>query len=169
MSKLGDLIRAWRDPDFPYRRGSDPMPYLVHTMFWVGVWMPVGAICFVVLKLLLGDGLTLTLEGQEITSHDLLGAGGVAPLTVALVGIALAYGIWAERSYPRYLAIAVIVAGAGWMNIRMIQTLHVSWEPIGAAIAAVGSVRYLARNPDVVDYYSRRQRRRFRTDLTPAA
>jgi hypothetical protein len=154
---LRNLVRVWSQPDFPYRSGSEPMPYLVHSMFWVGVFMPIGAIAFVVAKLLVGDAV---LNGQEVTATELYSYGGAVPLAVACAGVALAYGIWAEHTYPRYLVMIVLTGAAVWSNIRMIQTHHISWEPIAAAIGAIGAIRYLTRNPNVVDYYSRRNRKR---------
>ena len=136
------------------------MPYLIHTMFWVGVWMPIGATAFVLAKLFMRDAATITVNGQEVTAAELFSYGGAVPLAVGLVGIALAYGIWAERSYPRYLVIIVLVGAAVWANVRMVQTWDVSWTPIAAAIGAIGAVRHLIRNPDVVDYYTRRRAKR---------
>jgi hypothetical protein len=85
-------------------------------------------------------------------TSDLLGAG-VIPLTVALIGIALAYGVWSKRTYPRYLSIIVLAAEAPWANVRMFQTSSISWEPIAFAIGAGVSIEYLLTNPDVKEYY----------------
>jgi hypothetical protein len=149
---IRERLKAFRHPDFPYRTGDKPMPFVLHGMFWVGFWMPIGAMVFVGLKLLVGD-VELTLYDQDVTSRDLLLGAGVIPITVAFVGIALAYGIWSKRAYPRYLSIVVLVAGALWANIRMFQTLSISWAPIAAAIGAIVSTKYLLMNPDVKEYY----------------
>ena len=129
------------------------MPFVVHSMFWVGFSMPIGAVVFVCLKLLLGESVDLTLYDQAVTSRALFFGAGVIPLAVALIGIALAYGVWSKRTYPRYLSMIVLAAEALWANVRMFQTSSVSWEPIAAAIAASVSIKYLLTNPDVKEYY----------------
>jgi len=129
------------------------MPFVVYTMFWFGISMPIGAVFFVCFRLLAGDDAELTLYGQEVTSRELFVASGAIPLTVAAVGVALAYGIWSKREYPRYLSMIVLGSGALWANIRMFQTSSLSWEPIVLAIFAVSSIRYLVSNPDVKEYY----------------
>lgn len=129
------------------------MPFVVHSMFWVGFGMPILALVFVGLKLLLGESVDLTLYDQEVTSRDLFFGAGLIPLAVALIGIALAYGVWSKRTYPRYLSIMILAAEALWANVRMFQTLNISWEPIGFAIGASISIKYLLTNPDVKEYY----------------
>lgn len=131
------------------------MPFVLHTMFWVGFWMPVGAVLVVCLKLFAGDYGSFHLYDQEVTAADLFISGGAIPLAVAAIGVALAYGIWSKREYPRYLSILVLAAGALWANIRMFRTLEISWAPIAAAIAASASIKYLLTNPDVKEYYRR--------------
>lgn len=133
------------------------MPYLIHTMFWVGVWMPIGAIVFVIAKLIAGDAATFMITGHEVTTQHFSVGFGVVPLAVAVLGVVLAYGIWAQRVYPRYLVMAILITSAVWLNVQMFRTMHISWTPIAAAIATVTAVRYLARNPDVVEYYNRRR------------
>jgi hypothetical protein len=133
--------------------GDKPMPFVLHSMFWIGFWMPIGAAVFVGLKLLVGESVGLTVYDQDVTARDLFWGAGVIPLAVALIGIALAYGVWSKRTYPRYLSIIVLAVGALWANIRMFQTLHMSWAPIAAAIGASVSIRYLLTNPDVKEYY----------------
>lgn len=151
------LLGTFRHPDFPYRSGDTPMPFVVHSMFWVGFWMPIGAVVFVCLKLFFAESVDLTLYDltfydQAGTSDLFLGAGFI-PLTVALIGIALAYGVWSRRTYPRYLSIIVLAAEAAWANVRMFQTTSISWEPIALAIGAGVSIKYLLTNPDVKEYY----------------
>ena len=150
---ITELIRTLRQPDFPYRAGHKPMPLVLHRMFWVGLWMLIGGPAFAGLKLLANEHISIFVLNQEVTSHDLLVSAGVVPLSVAAVGVALAYGVWAERTYPRYLSIGVLAAGALWVNVRMFHTLSFSIEAIAASIAAIGSIRYLLRSADVRAYY----------------
>jgi hypothetical protein len=150
---ITELVRTLRQPDFPYKAGHKPMPFVLHTMFWVGFWMPIGAGVFVGLRLLAGDHVKLYVLDQDVAWDDRFLSAGVVASFVAAVGIALAYGVWAERTYPRHLSIVVLAAGALWANVRMFQTLNLSWAPIAVLIVAIGSIRYLLVNADVREYY----------------
>lgn len=134
----------WRD--FPYRSGSKPMPKILHGMFWSGVVMVLVPIVAAVAKLFWPDKVTILLGGQDTTRF-------VLP-AIVIIGAALAYGVWAEHEYARYLAMAVLIAIASWM----IWLMFVDFSPalIVEVIGTGTALRYLVRNPDVIEYYTRR-------------
>lgn len=128
-------------PDFPYRAGDTPMPLVLKTMFWTGIALALAALGFAIRYLLFGV--------EDFLAYE------IVFLAVAVVGIALAYGIWAKLVYPRYLSMVVVAGIAVWANVEMIRTRSIDLSAIAALVGAYASIRYLLTNPDVKEYYRR--------------
>ena len=100
--------------------------------------------------------VNFTVNGEAVTGHEFLATVGAGIAVMGVLALAIAYGIWQERSWTRWLILgfwAALVAmnvGLGWAN-----------SGTNGAVSAIISVAvfvllvgwYLFGKENVVEYY----------------
>jgi len=100
--------------------------------------------------------VSYTVNGEAVSGHEFLLSAGVAFAALGALSLAIAFGIWRERVWTRYLILvfwAVVVAaniGLGWAQSRISGVL--------SAVAGIATVLllvgwYLFGKENVVEYY----------------
>lgn len=135
--------------DFPYRPGSDPMPAVLHATFRTAVGVSVCAPAVFFLRRAGNDGFTFGLFGYTAASPL------VMLLAIPAICASLAYGVWAQRRYARFLAAGSLAAAVLAGAYAMLVARQVRLDALFEMAAALGSIRYLLRNADVIAYYAR--------------
>ena len=97
-----------------------------------------------------------SIDGDTVTGHEFLATTGAGMTVMGVLALAIAYGIWQERSWTRWLilgfwtAVVAMNVGLGWANSG----------PSGAVSAVVAVALfvllvgwYLFGKENVVEYY----------------
>jgi FtsH-binding integral membrane protein len=97
-----------------------------------------------------------TINGDPVTGHEFLRAVGPAFLVLGVLALAIAYSIWQERSWTRWLILGFWAAGLA-VNIGL------GWANSGArgAVSAIAGLAvvlllvgwYLFGKENVVEYF----------------
>jgi len=87
----------------------------------------------------------------------LTSAGGLSLLAIGLLALILAYGIYTERRYPRFLAVGFVLA-ALCVSFRRPRRSEdepsVALEPVGAIGWSYRTIKYMLRSSEASAYYA---------------
>jgi uncharacterized membrane protein (DUF2068 family) len=137
-------------------RQNAPRP----TLLTVGLYVApgFGAVCLMGVLAAATNArfVSFSINGDAVTGHEFLATAGAGMTVMGVLALAIAYGIWQERSWTRWLILgfwAAVVAmnvGFGWANSG----------PSGAVSALVAVALfvllvgwYLFGKENVVEYY----------------
>lgn len=146
---------AWRDLRSAVHDGwrrvpREDLPYGLRSLFWAGVAGAFALVGLIVPELFHGGDLQggLSAAAGEVSQHlytTLFGA----------IGLLLVYGICTERTYPRWVAIGIVVLMPAHTLFEQLRSGTVSSDLVVLPLGAWAVIRYLRENEEVVDYYFR--------------
>ena len=100
--------------------------------------------------------VNFTVNGEAVTGHEFLATAGAGVAVMGVLALAIAYGIWQERSSTRWLMVgfwAAVVAmnvGLGWANSGTNGAMSAI---ISLAVFVLLVGWYLCGKENVVEYY----------------
>jgi FtsH-binding integral membrane protein len=130
---------------------------------------PFGAACLlaVLTAAFNASFVTFRINGDVVTGHEFLRTAGPAFFVLGVLALAIAYSIWQERSWTRWLvlsfwaaAVAVNV-GLGWANSGARGAVSAI---AGLAVLLVFVAWYLFGKQNVVEYFHALERQSAQPD-----
>ncbi len=130
------------------------------TLLTVGLYLAptFGAVCLLGVLAAAANArfVSFSIDGEAVTGHEFLATAGAGMAVMGVLALAIAYGIWQERSWTRWLIMgfwATVVAmnvGLGWANSGANGAVS---AVVGLAVVVLGVGWYLFGRENVVDYY----------------
>jgi hypothetical protein len=127
------------------------LPNGLRALFWTGVST---AFCLAVSVV-----SAFARGGSDLQAglNEAIGFGWQHPYITLLgtAGVPLAYGIYTRRTYPRWLAIGVVVLMSGETLHEQLRHNTISSDLYYVPVATWATIKYLFRSAEVSDYYFR--------------
>jgi hypothetical protein len=133
-----------------------PRPILLTIGLYLAPTFGVACLLTVLAAALNARFVKFTINGDAVTGHEFLHTGGPAFFVLGVLALAIAYSIWQERSWTRWLILGFWAAGLA-VNVGL------GWADSGArgAVSAIAGLAvllllvgwYLFGKESVVEYF----------------
>jgi FtsH-binding integral membrane protein len=159
QAALPDALRQAAEASLLRQKAPRP------TLLTIGLYTAPAAGIVLVLAVLLAafnaSFVRYTINGETVSGHEFLRTAGAAFGAMGIASLAIAFGVWKERAWTRYLIMAfwaVVLAtniGFGWAQSGFAGVVS---AVAGSALVVVLVGWYLFGKENVVEYYQALER-----------